>query len=90
MRTGVDDLRVEVKGMRGSVEPMVAHLDIVAARVKALEPRLEEMSLAIHPLRRATGRLTRRRNGEPEADLDREPQTSSGENVSQDAGSPEE
>ena len=89
MRTGVDELRVEVKGMRGAVDPMVDHLDLVAARVEALGPRLEDMSLAIHPLRRATGKLTRRRNGDPEVD-DEPDQTSSGENVSQDAGSPPE
>ena len=90
MRTGVDDLKVEVKGMRGAVDPMVEHLDAVAAQVRALEPRLEDLSLAIHPLRRATGKLGRRRaqNGElPEDDPD---QTSSGENVSQDAGSADE
>ena len=77
--------------MRGSVEPMVAHLDIVAARVEALGPRLEDMSLAIHPLRRATGKLGRRRtaNGDGDAPVDGD-QTSSTENVSQDAGSPEE
>ena len=90
MRTGVDALGVEVQGMRGAVDPMVDHLDAVAAKVEALEPRLEDLSLAIHPLRRATGKLGRRRaaNGEP-AELD-EPQTSSGENVSQDAGSADE
>ena len=76
---------------------MVAHLDVVAARVEALEPRLEDLSLAIHPLRRATGRLGRRRaaNGElPDEEAAEEAaedaQTSSGENVSQDAGSAEE
>ena len=89
MRTGVDALQDEVRGMRGAVDPMVEHLDGVAAQVEALGPRLEDMSLAIHPLRRATGKLGRRRaaNGEAEVDVD---QTSSGENVSQDAGSAEE
>jgi uncharacterized protein YoxC len=89
MRKGVDDLGVEVKGMRAAVDPMVEHLDLVAARVEALEPRLEDLSLAIHPLRRATGKLGRRRaaNG---ADGLEEDQTSSGENVSQAAGSAEE
>ena len=86
MRRGVDELGVEVKGMRAG---LVEHLDLVAARVEALEPRLEDLSLAIHPLRRATGKLGRRRaaNGDlPDDDL----QTSSGENVSQEAGSAEE
>jgi hypothetical protein len=86
MRRAVDALGVEVTDMRTA---MVDHLDLVAARVEGLEPRLEDLSLAIHPLRRATGRLGRRRaaNGElPDEDA----QTSSGENVSQDAGSAEE
>ena len=88
MRKGVDELGVEVKGMRAAVDPMVDHLDLVAARIEGLEPRLEDLSLAIHPLRRATGKLGRRRaaNGEPVL----EDQTSSGENESQDAGSAEE
>jgi uncharacterized protein YoxC len=86
MRTGVDELRVEVKGMRGAVEPMVTHLDLVAERVQGLEPQLEDLSLAIHPLRRATGKLARRRA----ANGDGSDQTSSGENVSQEAGSAEE
>ena len=90
MRMGVDALGGEVTVMREAVEPMVDHLDLVAARVEGLEPRLEDLSLAIHPLRRATGKIGRRRaaNGEPAAA--EEPQTSSGENVSQDAGSAEE
>ncbi len=89
MRKGVDDMGVEVKGMRTAVDPMVAHLDAVALRVEALEPRLEDLSLAIHPFRRATGKLGRRRaaNGEDPIEGD---QASSGENVSQDAGSAEE
>lgn len=71
MRKGVDELSGEVKGMRSAVEPLVAHLDHVADRVDALEPRLEDMSLAIHPLRRAGEKLRRReRNGEPVGDLD--------------------
>lgn len=90
MRTGVDDLGVEVKGMRAAVDPLVAHLDLVAKRVEELEPRLEDLSLAIHPLRRATGKLGRRRAANGEPPLAEEPQTSSGENVSQDAGSAEE
>jgi hypothetical protein len=89
MRKGVDGLGVEVQGMRGAVDPMVEHLDGVAARIEGLEPRLEDFSLAIHPLRRATGRLGRRRSANGDAGLDSD-QTSSGENVSQDAGSAEE
>lgn len=89
MRKGVDELGVEVKGMRAAVDPMVEHLDGVAARIEGLEPRLEDLSLAIHPLRRATGRLGRRRSANGDAGLDSD-QTSSGENVSQDAGSAEE
>ena len=89
MRKGVDELGVEVKGMRAAVDPMVEHLDLVAARIEGLEPRLEDLSLAIHPLRRATGRLGRRRGANGDAALDSD-QTSSGENVSQDAGSAEE
>jgi hypothetical protein len=89
MRKGVDELGVEVKGMRAAVDPMVEHLDGVAARIEGLEPRLEDLSLAIHPLRRATGKLGRRRSANGDAGLDSD-QTSSGENVSQDAGSAEE
>lgn len=91
MRKGVDALGVEVRGMRESVEPMVSHLDIVAERIERLEPKLEEVSLAIHPLRRASGKLGRRRavNGDvPDAATERPAdQTSSGENVSQAEGS---
>ena len=78
MRTGVDDLRVEDSSMRGSVEPMVEHLDIVAARVEALGPRLEDMSLRDPPApgvrpaswagaapRTATGRTTEIRPRRP-------------------------
>lgn len=95
MRTGVDELQGEVKGMRRAVDPLVEHLDIVAARVEELEPRLEDLSLAIHPLRRATGRLGRRRTANGEADGDgavaqEGDQTSSGESVSQEPGSAEE
>lgn len=95
MRKGVDTLGVEVRGMRESVEPIVSHLDIVAERIERLEPKLEEVSLAIHPLRRATGKLGRRRaaNGETvdaqTADVEVD-QTSSTENVSQADGSPSE
>jgi DNA repair ATPase RecN len=89
MRRGVDELGVEVKGMRSAVDPMVEHLDAVAERIEALEPRLEDLSLAIHPLRRATGRLGRRRAANGGAELDGD-QTSSGENVSHAAGSAEE
>lgn len=89
MRKGVDELGVEVKGMRTAVDPMVAHLDLVAARIEGLEPRLEDLSLAIHPLRRATGKLGRRRAANGDAAVD-EDQTSSGENVSQAAGSADE
>ena len=89
MRRGVDELGVEVKGMRAAVDPMVEHLDGVAAQIEGLEPRLEDLSLAIHPLRRATGRLGRRRSANGDSGLDSD-QTSSGENVSQDAGSAEE
>ena len=84
MRVGVDDLRVEVRGVQTAVEPLSDHLDLVAAGIARLEPKLDEMSLAIHPLRRATGRLTRPRRGSEDA------QTSSGENVSQADGSPSE
>jgi hypothetical protein len=73
---------------------------VVAARIEALEPRLEDLSLALHPMRR----LTRRRgaNGSSEEDAiaeeaaaqaavaDELAQTDSGENVSQSEGSPEE
>ena len=71
MRTGVDELGVEVKGMRAAVDPLVEHLDNVAVNVAALEPRLEDLSLAIHPMRRATSKLTRRRgaNGDAEDGL---------------------
>jgi uncharacterized protein YoxC len=89
MRKGVDELGVEVKGMRTAVDPMVEHLDLVAARIEGLEPRLEDLSLAIHPLRRASGKLGRRRAANGDAGLD-EDQTSSGENVSQAAGSADE
>jgi len=68
MRKGVDELGVEVKGMRVAVDPLVAHMDIVAARIEALEPRLDDLNMAIHPLRRATGKLGMRRADD---DLDR-------------------
>ncbi len=94
MRTGVDGLGDEVKSMRTALEPMVSHLDVVAERVGALEPRLEDLSLALHPMRRATGKLGRRRaaNGDvaDEPATDEVAQIDSGENVSQSAGSPEE
>jgi hypothetical protein len=76
-------------------------MDVVAARIEALEPRLEDLSLALHPMRR----LTRRRgaNGDSEAEdavadeaetqaevADELAQMDSGENVSQSDGSPEE
>ncbi len=94
MRVGVDALGDEVDGMRKAVEPLVPHMDVVAERVERLEPRLEDLSLALHPMRRATGKLGRRRaaNGEidEEPATDEAAQTDSGENVSQSDGSPEE
>lgn len=69
MRKGVDQLDVEVAGMRRAVEPLVSHMDLVAARVEALDPRLEDLSLALHPLRRASS-FSRRRAGD---DADVEP-----------------
>ena len=91
MRVGVDDLGEEVKGMRVAVEPLVSHLDYVAERIDRLEPRLEDLSLALHPLRRATGKLGRARlaNGQTvaEAAVDELVQTESGEKVSQAEGS---
>lgn len=93
MRVGVDTLAEEVDGMRAAVEPLVPHMDIVAARIEALEPRLEDLSLALHPMRRATGKLGRRRaaNGDVPVELgtDEVAQIDSGENVSQSDGSPE-
>ena len=94
MRKGVDELGVEVKGMRAAVEPLASQLDIVAERIDALDPRLEDLSLAMHPVRRATGKLGRRRaaNGDVVGDAAAEQldQIESGENVSQADGSPEE
>ena len=94
MRMGVDGLGDEVKSMRTALEPMVSHLDVVAERVGALEPRLEDLSLALHPMRRATGKLGRRRaaNGDAAAETatGELAQIDSGENVSQSDGSPEE
>ena len=94
MRVGVDDLGEEVKGMRVAVEPLVSHLDHVAERIERLEPRLEDLSLALHPLRRATGKLGRARlaNGQTVAEAEAEElaQTDSGENVSHADGSAEE
>lgn len=93
MRKGVDDLAVEVRSLSGSLEPLVPHIDLLVTGVEALEPRLEDLSLAIHPLRRATGKLGRRRagNGDPaevaEALEEIQSQTESGENVSQADGS---
>ena len=63
MRVGVDGLGEEVEGMRAAVEPLVPHMDVVAARIEALEPRLEDLSLALHPMRR----LTRRRGANGDA-----------------------
>lgn len=93
MRSGVDGMGEEVKGMRIAVEPLVGHLDHVAERIDALEPQLEDMSLAIHPFRRATGKLIRRRAADGDVlgqDMDEADQTESGENVSQPDGSAEE
>jgi len=93
MRVGVDGLSEEVKGMRVAVEPLVVHLDGVAEKVERLEPRLEDLSLALHPLRRATGKRGRRRLANGQA-VEESPeglaQTDSGEKVSQSDGSPEE
>lgn len=98
MRLGVDELTHEVKELQAGLE---THLDRVGDRVARLEPMLDEMSLAIHPLRRATGRLGRRGRGNGEAQTDGgapdsevsdapADQISSGENVSQAEGSAEE
>ncbi len=90
MRVGVDGLGGEVHAMRLAVEPLVEHLDKVSANVEALEPRLEDLNLAIHPFRRATSKVSRRRlaNGQTaeEAAVDDLVQTELGENVSQDDG----
>jgi len=93
MRVGVDALGKEVDGMRAAVEPLVPHMDLVAERVERLEPRLEDLSLALHPLRRATGKRARRRvsnDDSVEVAAEESAQTESGENVSQSDGSPEE
>lgn len=93
MRVGVDGLAEEVKGMRVAVEPLVSHLDEVAVKIERLEPRLEDLNLALHPLRRASGKRARRRlaNGDIAEERSEDlVQTDSGENVSQSDGSPEE
>ena len=91
MRKGVDELGVEVTELRSALE---SRLDNVADHVDSLGPQLEEMSLAMHPFRRATVKLSRRKpNGdEPiEVEAESEPdQISSGENVSQAEASPSE
>lgn len=93
MRVGVDGLGEEVRGMRIAVEPLVSHLDEVAVKIERLEPRLEDLNLALHPLRRASGKRARRRlaNGDIAEERSEDlVQTDSGENVSQSDGSPEE
>ena len=91
MRVGVDQLGGEVRAMKDAVEPLVPHLDHVAEGVERLEPRLEDLSLALHPLRRATGKRARRarlNNGQATDGVGEDlPQTESGENVSQADGS---
>ncbi|MDQ3572680.1 MAG: hypothetical protein M3383_07465 [Actinomycetota bacterium] len=99
MRLGVDEMAVEVKAMKTGVEPLDAQLEKVAANIDNLEPRLEDLSLALHPMRRATGKLGRRRVRTAEGaviELDEsgigelsEGQTEPGENVSHADGSPD-
>jgi hypothetical protein len=92
MRLGVDSLGGEVEGVRTAVAPLVPHMDRVAERVERLEPRLEDLSLALHPFRRAGSKFSRQRlaNGlAEEVHLDATDQTESGENVSQAEGSPD-
>ncbi len=86
MRLGVDQMAVEVQSMSASVAPLDAQLEKVATRIDNLEPRLEDLSLALHPMRRASGKLGRRRADDA---LNGADQTESGENVSQAEGSPD-
>lgn len=60
MRQAVERVEGETGAVRAAVDPLDARLDQVAGAVGRLEPRLVEVSDAIHPLRRATGLLTRR------------------------------
>ncbi len=64
MRKGVDELGIEVVVMRSSVEPLETGFEKVTEAIDRLEPRLDEMALTLHPLRRATTRLTRRGRGD--------------------------
>lgn len=88
------DLTPITEGLRSISETMRAIRDSVALLPQVAETlaeiqdgvKFEDLSLAIHPLRRATGKLGRRRAANGDAGSD-EDQTSSGENVSQAAGS---
>jgi hypothetical protein len=60
MRQAVERVEAQTGAVRTAVDPLDRRLDEVAGAVGRLEPRLIEVSDAIHPLRRATGLLTRR------------------------------
>lgn len=60
MRQAVERVEARTGAVHAAVEPLDGRLDEVADAVGRLEPQLIEVSDAIHPLRRATGLLTRR------------------------------
>lgn len=72
MRQGVERIRTETQLVGEAVAPLDGRLDEVAGAITRLEPQIAEVSDAIHPLRRATGLITRRNaregNGRPAAE----------------------
>ncbi|GEM_PF-4516567 len=60
MREGVERIHAETRVVGEAVSPLDERLNEVGVAVARLEPKIAEVSDAIHPLRRATGLLTRR------------------------------
>jgi hypothetical protein len=55
----VDTLNDEVTQMRAAVERMGGDVSHVRGGIERVEPHLEEVTRAVHPLRRLTGRARR-------------------------------
>ena len=64
----VDTLNEEVVQMRAGVESMGGDVAEMRDAVQRVEPHLEEVSRAVHPLRRITGRTRRQERHEPGGD----------------------
>jgi hypothetical protein len=63
MNQSVTEMRDEVKLMSGAVQPLDQRLQEVREGFERIEPMLDTMNLAIHPLRRARRKLGS--NGSP-------------------------